>query len=1112
MGDKMIQKAQISNGVNRHITFACFSVVFFLCGPDFGELSRTVSAEDWPTFGGDNRRSCVTGERLELPLQELWVFKATHPPSPAWPGPAKQDFFHRHYNLRPTVTYDKAFGAVGVGDTIYFGSSVDDKVYAIDAMTGQLRWTFFTEGPVRLAPTVSAGRVYVGCDDGCVYCLSTDDGSFVWKYRVAGQNRMVPGNGRMISTWPVRTGLVVKEGKVYFAAGLFPIQGTYLIALSAEDGTVLWKQNVNISPQGYMLASDERLYVPTGRTGPAMFARADGRSQGEFPSAGGAYTLLTEDVLVTGPGRGPKELNANDVKTKDRIATFGGLRMLVNGPIAYMQSEKKLSAFNRSRYLELSKRRNSLRQQHETIKKQLGKVNKDAPEAKQFQENLRHIEAELGELSTKLRDCYLWTVECEYPYSMILAGDVVFAGGENKVAAFSTKDGKESWSTPVSGQAHGLSVMNGSLYVSTDKGHIHCFRNGVRGKSRLVSPRIDTKPYPRDKLTRLYAEAARHIVRQTDIRKGYCLVMDSGEGRLAYELARITDLQIIGVEKDANKVAAARKALDKAGLYGQVVIHQGSVAKLPYTKYFANLIVSDEALLTGKLPSWREEVFELVRPYGGVIALGLPANKQNESGLKKWGRVFIPGWKVAKHGKIIWGLARRRKLEGAGEWTHLYAEPGNTACSRDALVKGKMAIQWFGLPGPRQMIDRHHRNVSPLFKDGRIFVPGDCIVFAVDAYNGTILWETEIPNSRRLGVFLDCGSMAVDETFLYVAAEDKCLGFDVQTGRRRLTYTMPQLIKDGARLWGYTAYSGDILFGSGCRKGASYTETSYEADIALWHRNMKLVTSDYLFAMDKNNGKTLWKYRDGLVVNATITVAGGRMYFIETHSPKALADMVGRMPVKTLFDGGENELVALDMQTGRVVYKKKIDVSNFEEPVFLNCAKETLLLSGSKLVGNSIRYHFYAFDARSGEDCWTIGHDSGLPTDGGHGEYNRHPTIIDDTIYAWPYAYNLKTGEKLQGWRFERRGHGCGGVSASAQCMFWRGANPWMYDLGPGGGAFRINSVSRPGCWINIIPAGGLVLIPESSSGCTCGFALQTSVAYIPIETLNSREQRSEDR
>ncbi|MHC4643509.1 MAG: outer membrane protein assembly factor BamB family protein, partial [Planctomycetota bacterium] len=943
--------------MNRYIAGAFFLVVIFLCGP--------VSAEDWPTFGADTRRSCVTSEQLGLPLNESWLFKATHPPQPAWPTPAKQDFFHRLYNLRPTVTYDQAPAVVGAGDIVYFGSSADDRVYALDSMTGQIRWTFFTEGPVRLAPTVSAGRVYVGCDDGCVYCLSGDDGSLIWKYRVSEQNRMVPGNGRMISMWPVRAGLVVDEGKVYFTAGLFPTQGTYLIALSAEDGTVQWKQKVNISPQGYMLASDEKLYVPTGRTGPVVFARADGKFQGQFPSAGGTYALLTEDVMVTGPGRGPKELSADDVKTKDRIATFGGLRVLVNGPIAYMQSEKKLSAFNRKQYLELSRRRNSLKRQHEKIDKQLKGIGKDTPQAKQLQEDLRNIKTELGELPKKLKDCYLWTVEYEHPYSMIMAGDVLVAGGENKVTAFSTQDGKEIWTALVIGTAHGLSVINGGLYVSTDKGQIHCFRNGVKDKSKVITAGIDTKPYPRDELTEVYTEAAKHIVRQTDIRKGYCLVLGSGEGRLVYELARLTDLKIIGVEKDAKKVAIARKALDKAGLYGRVVIHQGAFEKLPYTKYFANLIVSDDALITGKLPSSQEKVVEIVRPYGGVIALGLPTNRPNKSSLKKWIRNTTAGWKMYERKKIIWAVATREKLEGAGEWTHMYAEPGNTACSRDELIKGKMAIQWFGRPGPSEMIDRHHRNVPPLFKDGRLFVPGDCIVFAVDAYNGTILWDAEIPNSRRLGVFLDSGSMAVDKQFLYVAAEDKCLGFDVQTGRRRLTYTMPQFIKDEQREWGYIAYSNDILFGSGRRKNASYAETSYDADIALWYRDMKLVVSDYVFALNKNNGRPLWKYKNGLIVNTTITVAGGRMYFVETHSPKALADKVGRMPVKILFDGGEKFLVALDMQTGRIVYKKKIDVSNFEEPVYLNYAKEILLLSGSKLVGNSIRYYYNAFDARS---------------------------------------------------------------------------------------------------------------------------------------------------
>jgi outer membrane protein assembly factor BamB len=770
-----------------------------------------------------------------------------------------------------------------------------------------------------------------------------------------------------------------------------------------------------------------------------------------------------------------------------------------------MQSEEKLSAFNRKRYLELSRQINNLKQQHEQVKKQLDKLNKDTLEAQQLQNNLSKIESELEELHKKLSDCYLWTVDCEYHYSMIMAGDALFAGGDNKVAAFNAEDGQEIWSASVTGIAHGLSVTNGGLYISTDRGHIHCFRNGVKDKSKTITAVITTNPYPRDELTELYAEAAKHIVKQTGIRKGYCLVLDSGEGRLAYELARLTDLQIIGVEKNSKKVAVARNALDKAGLYGQVVVHQFSFDELPFTKYFANLIVSDEALRGGKLPTSMQEVFDLVRPYGGVIALGLPANRQNKNVLKKWVRQSNAGWKINESKNIIWAATNRKKPEGAGEWTHLYAEPGNTACSKDELIKGEMTVQWFGLPGPRDMIDRHHRNVPPLFKDGRLFVPGDCIVFAVDAYNGTILWEAEIPNSRRLGVFLDCGSMVVDEHFLYVAAEDKCLGFDVQTGRRSLTYTMPQLINDEPHKWGYIAYNGKVLFGSGCKEGASYTETSYEADTALWQRNMKLVTSDYVFAMNKNTGRPLWKYKNGLIVNTTITVAGGRMYFVETHSPGALADEVGRMPVKTLFSGGGKYLVALNMRTGRTVYKKEIDVSNFEEPVYLNYANEIVLLSGSKLVGDSIRYYYNAFNARSGQICWEMAHDSGLAKDGGHGEYNRHPTIIDDIVYAWPYAYNLKTGEKIDGWKFDRRGHGCGGVSASAQCMFWRGGNPWMYDLGPNGGPARLNTVTRPGCWINIIPAGGLVLIPESSSGCTCGFALQTSLAYIPVEILKAR-------
>ena len=425
-----------------------------LCSLIFANTTST-RAEDWPTFMRDKHRSGVTGEKLELPLNESWLYKAAHEPQPAWPGPAKQDFWHRHFNLRSTVAYDRAFHVVGVGDTIYFASSADDKVYALDSKTGRQRWTFFTEGPVRLAPCISDDKVYAASDDGNVYCLSANDGSLLWKTKGTDGERMIPGNGRIISMRPIRTGLLIDNGILYFTAGIFPNQGTFLSALSAEDGSVKWNRKVGLSPQGYLLASDERLYVPTGRTNPVVFARTDGEQLGELSSGGGTFALLTENVLVTGPGRGSKELDASDVKTRDKIATFGGLRMLVNGQTAYMQSESQLSAFERGLYLKLSREQVHLTRQRDKINEQFKKTARNTAEAKQLQGEIRTLTTQISELSSKMKDCFRWTARCDYPYAMIMAGDALFVGGEDKIAAIEASTGKVIWEAPVDGKAYG---------------------------------------------------------------------------------------------------------------------------------------------------------------------------------------------------------------------------------------------------------------------------------------------------------------------------------------------------------------------------------------------------------------------------------------------------------------------------------------------------------------------------------------------------------------------------------------------------------------------------------------------------------------------------------
>jgi len=70
------------------------------------------------------------------------------------------------------MTLDRAYHPVVSRGVLLFGSSSDDTVYALDARTGKVLWTYTTSGPIRFAPTVSGESVFVVSDDGCLYSLS----------------------------------------------------------------------------------------------------------------------------------------------------------------------------------------------------------------------------------------------------------------------------------------------------------------------------------------------------------------------------------------------------------------------------------------------------------------------------------------------------------------------------------------------------------------------------------------------------------------------------------------------------------------------------------------------------------------------------------------------------------------------------------------------------------------------------------------------------------------------------------------------------------------------------------------------------------------------------
>ncbi|MBM4050290.1 MAG: hypothetical protein FJ279_34780, partial [Planctomycetes bacterium] len=248
-------------------------------------LGRSSPAEDWPAFQHDAARTGVSAERLSFPLEKKWAYQPNQPPMPSWPEPGKE--LHR-------MDFDHAFQPVAAGGRVYFASSADDTLRALDAATGELVWRFTANGPIRFAPTLAQGNAYVASDDGWLYCLDAKTGKLVWRFRVAPGDDQILGNGRMISKWPCRSGAVVLGDVVYCVAGMWATEGVYVHALDAKTGRELWCNDTSgsifvdlphpgaagfsgVSPQGYLLAAGDTLLVPTGRCVPAAFHRRTGR-------------------------------------------------------------------------------------------------------------------------------------------------------------------------------------------------------------------------------------------------------------------------------------------------------------------------------------------------------------------------------------------------------------------------------------------------------------------------------------------------------------------------------------------------------------------------------------------------------------------------------------------------------------------------------------------------------------------------------------------------------------------------------------------------------------------------------------------------------------------
>jgi len=1190
-----------------------------------------LSAEDWPMWGGDAGRQGTVRTQLPETLQLHWV-RHLPAPRPAWqPQPDDGD----------KLQFDRSYAPVVLGDKLYLASMVTDRLTAYHVDSGDEAWRYYADGPLRLAPAAAEGRVYVVSDDGHLVCLDAETGQCLWRFCAAPAAQRVLGNERVISMWPARGGPVILDGIVYFGAGIWPMHGTFVYALRADTGQVVWANTgdgtnwlaqphggayafAGLAPQGYLAAAGDHLVVSGGRTPPALLDRQTGElvhinlqskphggyqvsTDGEFyynhgrkvhaigwaksaavdrrgnaASAREFYPLPLgaggEDRSVAGAIGGGLRLDGTaalvacdapwagqpntfaawlrvpqDLPDHQRIGIVAGnypeagsvnwevqtggrprihwnrgqvdwivnvdvrsgqwlhyafVRDAAQGRILFYLDGQLVATHDKAgddvspqtaSYIGGDKRGPSspwfsgalddvrvydrpLSAEEIAVLSRRGRAERTPLAGLVFHLPLDEQPATPGGRFSDASPSgnhgkLLAPSSLDAPHEvhgMIAVGDTLVLGGPDVVSALDLQAASPehvvTWRAAVDGAASGLAWAAGRLYVSTDQGTIYCFGPDNGGQPRTVAPEIADRPWGDNQQ---YALATEEIIRLGAVRDGYALDMGCGEGRLAYELAQRTDLHVIGVESDPKAVAAARERLTAAGLYGtRVTVHQGDPARTIYPNYFADLVVSARSLSDGPDTVAKDEMMRLLRPWGGVAVVGRAQAMRR---------------------------VERGELPGAGDWTHQYCNVGATLTSTDVLVRRPLGMLWFTDFEQLRMPDRHGRGPAPLFAGGRLFLLGMHGLYALNAYNGRLLWEHPIENVLKpydqehiLGAAVTGAGYCYGQRSVYVRHENSALRIDEATGQAVARFSTPAPPGSPPGMWGFIATDDGVLFGS----------VANDEHVTMWgwrEADMEGMPgeSTSLFALDAMTGEPLWTYKASHSIrHNTIVIGDGRVYLIDR--PLAQDDLLARQtrraddPHRLTLAGDPaghpyGVLVALDARSGEIVWTAKEDV--FGTMLAHSSEHDVLVMTYQRnhayFLRSEVGGRMAGYQASTGKRLWAV-----------EADQRSRIMLNGDTIYAQAGAWNLLNGEPQQ-FRFARS-YGCGTLAACRHMILFRSATLGYRDLA----TERTENYGgiRPGCWINAVPAGGLVLMPDATHGCTCSYLNKAYIALQPLE------------
>jgi len=211
-----------------------------------------------------------------------------------------------------------------------------------------------------------------------------------------------------------------------------------------------------------------------------------------------------------------------------------------------------------------------------------------------------------------------------------------------------------------------------------------------------------------------------------------------------------------------------------------------------------------------------------------------------------------------------------------------------------------------------------------------------------------------------------------------------------------------------------------------------------------------------------------------------IAIGAGRVHLIDRVL--ATDDLLSRAPArrgqppKTPAVGhATGTLITLDAKTGKQNWDSDQDI--FGTTLAFSKQHDILLMfyqPTSFRLPSEVGGRIAAFHSVDGYRLWEK-----------KVSYRTRPLINEDTIIAHPSALSLLTGESKA--MAVPKSYGCGQLSGSKNLLMFRSGTLGYFDSTRKAGTENYGGL-RPGCWINALPVGGLVLVPDASAGCVCSY------------------------